>query len=73
VKEVAESEDSVSAAQRAFYKAALPALPALLLGFLSLEGRHLVRASCPLANVYGSARVDVSQAAVLTHAAVAAR
>jgi hypothetical protein len=42
VKEVAESEDSVSAAQRAFYNAALPALPALLLGFVSLEGRHLV-------------------------------
>lgn len=44
VKEVAASEDSVSAAQRAFYNAALPALPALLLGFVSLEGRHLVSA-----------------------------
>ena len=49
VRDVAASEDSVSAAQRAFYSAALPALPALLLGFLCLEGRHLVRAHCSLA------------------------
>jgi hypothetical protein len=51
VKDLADSEDGASAAQRAFYHAALPALPALLLGLLCLEGRHLVGAKKALAKL----------------------
>ena len=47
VKDIAATEDDVSVAQRAFYHAALPAVPALLLGFASLEGQHLVSSITP--------------------------
>jgi len=43
VKDIAAAEDGLGSAQRVFYEAALPALPALLLGFALLEGRELVR------------------------------
>ena len=43
VGEVAAAEASLSQPSSAFLAAALPAVPALLLGFIFLEGRELVR------------------------------
>lgn len=71
VKDIAASEDSVSAAQRAFYSAALPALPALLLGFLCLEGRHLVRAHCSLADFLAECMSSIFSCAALNRTAAA--
>lgn len=43
VGEVAAAEASLSQPTSAFLAAALPAVPALLLGFIFLEGKELVR------------------------------
>ncbi len=43
LRDVAAAEASVSPPTLAFLQAALPAVPALVLGFVCLEGRSLVR------------------------------
>ena len=43
IGEVVAAEGSLSLPTSAFLEAALPAVPALLLGFVFLEGRELVR------------------------------
>lgn len=42
VRDLAAGEDSVGAATKAFYESAIPAAPALLLGFVAMEGGTLV-------------------------------